>query len=49
MQAGMKVQQMYASGSWQTDVAEVIGLKNAHAKLPAALGKMNTGKVMLVP
>ena len=49
MQAGMKVQQMFASGSWQTDVAEKISLKDAHAKLPDALSKMNTGKVMLVP
>ena len=48
MQAGMKVQQMFASGSWQTDVAEKISLKDAHAKLPEALGKVNTGKVMLV-
>ncbi len=49
MQAGMKVQQMFASGSWQTDVAEKISLKDAHSKLPEALSKMNTGKVMLVP
>ena len=49
MQAGMKVQQMYASGGWHTDVSEVISLKDAHAKLPEALGKMNTGKAMLVP
>jgi NADPH:quinone reductase-like Zn-dependent oxidoreductase len=49
MQAGMKVQQMYASGAWKTDVSEVISLKDAHETLPEALGKMNTGKVMLVP
>jgi len=49
MQAGMKVQQMFASGSWQTDVADKISLKDAHAKLPEALSKMNTGKVMLMP
>jgi len=48
MQVGMKVQQMYASGAWQTDVAEKISLKEAHAELPKALSKMNTGKVMLV-
>jgi hypothetical protein len=28
---------------------ETISLKDAHAKLPEALGKMNTGKVMLMP
>ncbi|KAG1702906.1 Enoyl-[acyl-carrier-protein] reductase, mitochondrial [Nymphon striatum] len=49
MQSGMKVQQMFASGNWQTDIAEKIPLKDAHAKLPEALSKMNTGKVMLVP
>ena len=45
----MKVQQMFASGNWQTDIAEKIHLKDAYAKLPEALSKMNTGKVMLVP
>jgi len=45
----MKVQELFASGVWKTDVAEVISLRDAHAKLPDALSKMNTGKVMLVP
>ncbi|MEM9276972.1 MAG: zinc-binding dehydrogenase [Pseudomonadota bacterium] len=49
MKAGMKVQQMFASGNWKTDVAEVISLRDAHAKLPDALSGANTGKVMLVP
>lgn len=48
-EAGRKVQELYASGKWQTDVAETITLKEAHTKMPAALSKMNTGKVMLVP
>jgi NADPH:quinone reductase-like Zn-dependent oxidoreductase len=49
MQSGMKVQQMFASGNWQTDVAEKISLEDAHSKLPEALSKMNTGKIMLMP
>ena len=47
--AGMKVQQLFASGAWKTDVAEVIPLREAHDRLPAAVSKINTGKVMLVP
>jgi len=49
MAAGMKVQQMFASGNWQTDVAEKISIADAHEKLPAALSGMNTGKVYLFP
>ena len=47
--AGMKVQQLFASGAWKTDVAEVIPIREAHDRLPAAVSKINTGKVMLVP
>ena len=49
IKAGMKVQQMFASGKWKTDVAEIIPLREAHEKLPAALSGANKGKVMLVP
>ncbi|MEM7069103.1 MAG: zinc-binding dehydrogenase [Pseudomonadota bacterium] len=49
IKAGMRVQQMFASGKWKTDVAEVIKLGEAHDKLAAALSGANTGKVMLVP
>ncbi len=44
-----RVQELFASGAWNTDVAETIPLKDAHAAVPGALAKMNTGKVMLVP
>ncbi len=47
--AGMKVQQMFASGKWQTDIAAKIPLSEAHEKLPAALAGANHGKVFLVP
>lgn len=47
--ASMKVQELFASGKWKTDVAAVIPIAEAHAKLPEALSGMNTGKVMLVP
>ncbi len=49
MAAGMKVQQMFASGAWQTDVAAKISLADAHAQLPDATTGINTGKVFLVP
>jgi NADPH:quinone reductase-like Zn-dependent oxidoreductase len=47
--ASMRVQELFASGKWKTDVAAVIPIAEAHAKLPEALSGMNTGKVMLVP
>ena len=47
--ASMKVQELFASGAWQTDVAATISLADAHAQVPEALAGMNTGKVMLVP
>ena len=49
IKASMRVQELFASGKWQTDVAAVIPIAEAHEKLPAALSGMNTGKVMLVP
>ncbi len=47
--ASMRVQELFATGAWKTDVAAVIRFADAHAKLPEALSGMNTGKVMLVP
>lgn len=47
--SAMKVQELFASGKWKTDVAETISLKDAMEHLPDALSKMNMGKVMLVP
>jgi NADPH:quinone reductase-like Zn-dependent oxidoreductase len=39
----------FSTGKWKTDVAAVVPLAEAHAKLPALLGKPNAGKVMLKP
>jgi NADPH:quinone reductase-like Zn-dependent oxidoreductase len=39
----------FSSGKWKTDVAAIVPLAEAHAKLPALLGKPNAGKVMLKP
>ena len=49
IKAGMRVQQMFATGKWRTDIADVIPLREAHERLPEALAGANTGKVMLVP
>jgi NADPH:quinone reductase-like Zn-dependent oxidoreductase len=43
------VQKRFASGSWTTDVAAIISLEEAHARLPAALAGANQGKVLLKP
>lgn len=47
--AGAKVQKMFVSGKWSTDVAATIPLAEAHARVPQALAGANTGKVMLRP
>lgn len=47
--AVQRVQELFATGTWKTDVAAVIQLADAHAKLPEALSGENKGKVMLVP
>jgi NADPH:quinone reductase-like Zn-dependent oxidoreductase len=47
--AGMKVQQRFASGAWKTDVAAIVPLGEAMAKLPAALSGANHGKVFIRP
>lgn len=49
MAAGKKVQEMFATGKWRTDVAATIRLSEAHEKLPKALSGANSGKVYLVP
>jgi NADPH:quinone reductase-like Zn-dependent oxidoreductase len=49
MAAGAKVQQRFASGAWRTDVAAIVPLAEAHAKLPKALSGANHGKVFLKP
>ncbi|GIL01563.1 MAG: NADH oxidoreductase [Alphaproteobacteria bacterium] len=47
--AARAVQKRFASGRWSTDVAAIIPLAEAHARLPAALSGANAGKVMLAP
>ena len=49
IKASMRVQELFASGKWKTDVAATIPISEAHAEMPKALSGMNTGKVMLVP
>ena len=49
MEAGRKVQEMFASGKWSTDVRATVPLRDAHKRLAEELAKANTGKVMLVP
>lgn len=39
----------FARGVWRTDVRERISLRDAHARMPAALEGANAGKVMLTP
>jgi NADPH:quinone reductase-like Zn-dependent oxidoreductase len=43
------VQARFASGQWRTDVAAIVPLAEAHARLPGLLAKANEGKVMLKP
>ncbi|MCB1464858.1 MAG: alcohol dehydrogenase catalytic domain-containing protein [Nitratireductor sp.] len=49
MAAGAEVMKRFATGKWKTDVATIVPLAEAHAKLPDALAGANTGKVMLRP
>lgn len=49
LQAIRKVQSLFTSGIWSTDVEEIIPLAEAHARLPAAMSGANTGKVFLKP
>jgi NADPH:quinone reductase-like Zn-dependent oxidoreductase len=47
--AGARVQETFASRKWQTDIAAIVPLGEAHARLPQVLAGANTGKVMLKP
>ncbi|MEZ5872001.1 MAG: zinc-binding dehydrogenase [Nitratireductor sp.] len=49
MEAGRKVQEMFATGKWSTDVRATVPLRDAHKRLAGELANANTGKVMLVP
>lgn len=49
LQAARGVQARFASGAWNTDVAAVISLSDAIARVPEFLSNANQGKVMLRP
>jgi len=44
-----QVQELFATGKWQTDVRATVSLRDAMVRLPEELGQMNIGKVMLIP
>ncbi len=48
MEAGKKVQQLFGSGYWKTEVAERVKLDEAHAKLPDLTSRPNSGKIMIL-
>lgn len=47
MAAGMKVQQLFGSGGWKTEVAAHVPISRAHEKLPELTSGPNMGKIML--
>ncbi|MEN8238378.1 MAG: zinc-binding dehydrogenase [Actinomycetota bacterium] len=49
LQASRGVQARFASGAWNTDVAAVVPIAEAHSRVPAYLAGANQGKVMLTP
>ncbi len=49
MKAIAKVQELFATGKWKTDIEAIIPLNDAFENLPTALSGMNTGKVMIKP
>ena len=49
MQAIAKVQELFVTGKWTTDISTIVPLENAFDTLPSALSGMNEGKVMIRP
>jgi NADPH:quinone reductase-like Zn-dependent oxidoreductase len=49
LKAARGVQSRFASGAWNTDVAERVPLSEALARIPALLAGANRGKVLLTP
>ncbi len=47
MAAGMKVQQLFGSGEWKTEVAAHVHITEAHKRLPKLTQGPNMGKIML--
>lgn len=46
--AGTKVQQLFGSGAWKTEVAAKVALGDAHDQLPKLTAKANSGKIMIL-
>jgi len=49
MAAIARVQELFATGKWQTDISAIVPLASAFDDLPGALSGMNKGKVMIRP
>jgi NADPH:quinone reductase-like Zn-dependent oxidoreductase len=49
MQAIAKIQQLFVTGKWKTDISAIVALSSAIDELPSALSGMNDGKVMIRP
>lgn len=47
--AATEVQKRFATGKWKTDIAAIVPLSEAHARLPALFAGANEGKVLLKP
>jgi len=45
--AGTKVQTLFGTGAWRTEVAARVPISQAHEKLPALVSQPNAGKIML--
>ena len=48
MAAGMKVQQLFGSGAWKTEIAAKVPLARAHEDLPQLTARANAGKIMIL-
>lgn len=48
MAAGAKVQQLFGTGAWKTEVAAKVKLDEAHSRLPELTSAANTGKIMIL-
>ncbi|MCF6320628.1 MAG: zinc-binding dehydrogenase [Rhizobiaceae bacterium] len=49
MLAIARVQELFATGKWKTDISAIVPLATAFEDLPNALSGMNKGKVMIKP
>ena len=49
VQASRGVQARFASGAWDTDIAALVAMTEAHSRVPDLFAGANQGKVMLTP